>query len=401
MPNVFDGLNVLEIGHMYNGPYCGLLFALHGATVIKLESETGDLLRFRSDPELESHEFVMLNSSKQSVAVDLKSPQGREVILDAIHKFDVIIENLAPGAMARLGLDPAMLCELNPALVYASGKGYGNDGPYAHLPAMDITVQAMSGAISSTGFTDGPPVKTGPAFVDINAGVHLYAAAVTALYQRSITGRGQMVEVAMHDAVYPALASPLGAVYNKSDRPIPERTGNRHSGMAVTPYNVYPAADGWVAMFCFTDRHFTLAMEAMDLDDLITDPRFATRKARLRNMDELDDIIGIFTGARSRNETMCVLEERGVPCAPVLTIHEVAEDDHLKQRGMIKVVQHPRRGKVNVAGSPLKLSDSQAGYPKPAPTLGSSTLDFMADYCEYSPDKIEELLSNGVIHARK
>ncbi|MEV4901235.1 CoA transferase [Citricoccus sp. NPDC055426] len=400
MAKAFDGLTVLEIGHMYNGPYCGLLFAQHGAKVIKFESATGDQLRFRSHDSLESHEFVMLNSSKESVIVNLKSEQGRQIFLDALDRVDVIVENLAPGAMSRLGLDPAMLCERNPRLVYASGKGYGTDGPYANMPAMDITVQAMSGVIASTGFADGPPVKTGPALVDILAGATLYSAAVTALYQRSVTGRGQLVEVSMHDAVFPAMLSPLGALYNDPDRDIPERTGNRHSGMAVTPYNVFPSSDGWVALFCFTQRHFENAMRAMALDDLISDERFATRADRIENMEALDDIIGEWTKLRSRAETVGVLLDVGVPASPVNTIHEVADDPHWRHRGMMRTVQHPRRGSVDVVGNPLKLGDSVPDELVPAPTIGSYSSEFLRSYCAYGQDEIERLFAAGVVEAR-
>lgn len=400
MTRAFDGLSVLEIGHMYNGPYCGLLFAQHGARVVKLESRTGDQLRFRSHDTLESHEFVMLNSSKESIVVDLKDDRGKQIFLDALSEFDVIIENLAPGAMTRLGLDPAMLVERHPRLIYASGKGYGTEGPYASMPAMDITVQAMSGVIASTGFPDGPPVKTGPALVDILAGTHLYAAAVTALYQRSVTGRGQLVEVSMHDAVFPAMLSPLGALYNDREREIPERTGNRHSGMAVTPYNVFPAADGWVALFCFTQRHFESAMQTMALDDLIEDPRFATRAQRIANMEELDDIIGVWTTQHSRWDIVQRLLDAGVPAAPVQTVHEVAEDPHWRARGMLQTVEHPRRGSVNVVGNPLRLADSQVEALQPAPTIGASTRVFLRDVCGYSEARIEALFADGVVEQR-
>ena len=190
MTSAFDGVRVLELGQIYNGPYCGLLLAQLGADVIKIEPPGGEQLRFRSGLSAESHEFVMLNSNKRSVVLDLKTDAGRQALLDLVETADVLIENYAPGTMERLLLGPARLLEHNPRLIVASGKGYGSTGPYAHMSAMDITVQAMSGGASTTGVADGPPTKAGPAYVDFSGGIHLFGAISAALFQRERTGRG-------------------------------------------------------------------------------------------------------------------------------------------------------------------------------------------------------------------
>ena len=232
----FDGVRVLELGQIYNGPYCGLLFAQLGADVIKVEPPGGEPLRFRSHDPVESHEFVMLNSNKRSVVLDLKTDAGRQALLDLVETADVLIENFAPGTMERLQLSPARLLAHNPRLVVASGKGYGSTGPYAHMSAMDITVQAMSGAASATGEPDGPPTKSGAAFVDFSGGIHLFAAITAALFQRERTGRGQIVEVSMHDTIYPMLASSLGGLHNNPDRAAPRahrEPALGHGGRAV------------------------------------------------------------------------------------------------------------------------------------------------------------------------
>ena len=203
MPQAFDGVRVLELGQIYNGPYCGLLLAQLGADVIKIEPPGGEQLRFRSHQPVESHEFVMLNSNKRSVVLDLKTDAGRQALLDLVETADVLIENFAPGTMERLQLAAERLLEHNPRLVVACGKGYGSTGPYAHMSAMDITVQAMSGSASATGESDGPPTKAGAAFVDFSGGIHLFGAISAALFQRERTGRGQIVEVSMHDTHLP------------------------------------------------------------------------------------------------------------------------------------------------------------------------------------------------------
>ena len=378
----FDGVRVLELGQIYNGPYCGLLFAQLGADVIKVEPPGGEPLRFRSHDPVESHEFVMLNSNKRSVVLDLKTDAGRQALLDLVETADVLIENYAPGTMERLQLSPARLLARNPRLVVASGKGYGSTGPYAHMSAMDITVQAMSGGASATGEPDGPPTKAGAAYVDFSGGIHLFAAISAALFQRERTGRGQIVEVSMHDTVYPMLASSLGGLHNDPDRKLPERTGNRHSGMAVAPYNIYRTSDGWLAIICISQRHWRGVATALGRPELIDDPRFRAQKNRVANIDAVDEEVSACTRTRTRAELVRDLQAAGVPCAPVKSIREVDTDEHLIRRGMIQYVEHPVRGRAPVPGCPLRLSDSPVGSLRAAPALGQSTEEILAELSE-------------------
>lgn len=395
-PGALAGVRVLELGQIYNVPYCGLLFAQLGADVIKIEPPGGERLRYRSDARTESHEFLMLNSSKRSVCLDLKDRRGRELFRRLAATADVVLENYSPGAMGRLGLEPRALCAEHPRLVYASAKGYGGDGRYADLPAMDITVQAMAGSISSTGQPDGPPTKAGPAYVDFLGATHLYGAAVTALLQRSITGRGQFVEVSMHDAVYPTLASSLGGIYNDPTRHPPERTGNQHTGMAVAPYNVYPAADGWLAVIAINERHFGALAGVIGRPELVADPRFVDQYARVRNVGALDAVIEQWTRRQPRWRAARALAAADVPCAPVLTVREVAEDPHLLERGMITEVDHPVVGRRPVPGCPLRLTDSPARPPSPAPRLGAHTDAVLGELCG-GPGGLTALRAEGVI----
>ncbi|HEY9416959.1 MAG TPA: CoA transferase [Pseudonocardia sp.] len=391
------GLRVLELGQIYNVPYCALLFAQLGADVIKLEPPGGERLRYRSSAEAETHEFVMLNSNKRSVSMDLKTPAGRELFLELVAEMDVVLENYSPGAMRRLGLDPELLCAGNPRLVYASAKGYGGSGRYADLPAMDITVQAMSGSISSTGQPDGPPTKAGPAYVDFLGGTHLYGAAVTALLQRTITGCGQFVEVSMHDTVYPTLASSLGGIYNDPARVLPERTGNQHTGMAVAPYNVYPAQDGWLAVISVSDKHFAALAGAIGRPELASDPRFVDQYARVRNVSELDAAIEEWTLRHPRWDAVRALSAVDVPCAPVLTVREVSQDPHLYERGMIREIEHPSLGRRPVPGCPLRLADSPVGGLSAAPLLGAHTDEVLRELCGRSDAELTTLRAAGVI----
>jgi formyl-CoA transferase len=297
--------------------------------------------------------------------------------------------------MERLQLGPARLLEHNPRLVVASGKGYGTTGPYAHMSAMDITVQAMSGAAASTGASDGPPTKAGPAFVDFSAGVHLFAAITTALFQRERTGRGQIVEVSMHDTVYPMLASSLGGLHNHPDRELPERTGNRHTGMAVAPYNIYESSDGWLAIICMSERHWRGLAGALGRPGLVDDPRFRTAKDRIANIDAVDEAVSSYTKRRTREELTRDLQAAGVPCAPVKSIREVDADEHLIERGMIRYVEHAARGRVPVPGCPLRLSDSPVESLQAAPLLGQSTEAILAELAGFD-DPVE---AEDVVHA--
>lgn len=394
MNMALEDVLVLDLGQIYNGPYCSMLLAFQGAKVIKIESPAGEVLRTRkrARDDKEPHEFLMLNSNKLGITLDLKSEQGKTFFTEMVRKADVLVENFAPGVMDRLGLGYEILKEVNPRLIYATGTGYGLDGPYSELPAMDLTVQAMGGVMATTGYPDGPPLKAGPAFGDFSGGVHLFGGIVTALYHRERTGKGQRVEVSMHDAIYPTLASPLGGYY---DRPgeIPARTGNRHSGLAQCPYNVYPASDGYVAIFCMAERHWRSLAKYMDREDLLDDPRLETSVDRAQHMDELDGIISAWSEKRERWDLVQGLLEAHVPCAPVLSLPEVAEDEHLKARGMLREVEHPDFGRVTVPGSPIRLSDSPLECVTPAPRLGEHTEEVLEELV--GPDRMSRAASRA------
>lgn len=374
MGSALEDILVLDLGQIYNGPYCSMLLAFQGAKVIKVEPPTGEVLRRRrrAHTDKEPHEFLMLNSNKSGITLDLKSEAGKRTFTELVKRADVVVENFAPGVMDRLGLGYDVLRELNPRLVYAASSGYGSTGPYSRLPAMDLTIQAMGGVMATTGYANDSPLKAGPAFGDFSGGVHLFGGIVTALYQRERTGRGQRVEVSMHDSIYPTLASPLGAHYDRPGQ-IPPRTGNRHSGLAQSPYNVYPTADGHIAIFCISERHWAALATYMVRPDLVADPRFATGPDRARNMDDLDEIISSWTAVYGRWELAEGLLEQHVPCAPVLSLAEVAQDEHLKARGMLREVEHPDYGRVVVPGSPIRLSESPLEQVRPAPRLGEHT----------------------------
>ena len=289
-----DGVTVIDLGQVYQGPYCTLLMAKAGANVIKVEPLIGEPIRHRVHvSQGAAIPFAMLNANKKAMTLNLKSPRGIEILKDLVRQGDVLLENYAPGVMDKLGVGWSVLSEINPRLIYASGSGYGLTGPDRNNLAMDVTVQAASGMMSVTGFPDGPPVKCGPAVVDFLSGIHLYGGIMTALYERTFTGKGRLVEVAMQETVYPTLASNLAFVYDKGIAP--PRTGNRHGGLSSAPYNVYPTSDGYIAIIGINETHWANLLEAIGRTDLTGDPRFSTREARVRNIDATDQLIRDWT----------------------------------------------------------------------------------------------------------
>ena len=389
-----DGVDVVTLGQIYNGPYCAMLLSYLGADVTKIEPPDGEPLRARVD-EGEPPEFVMLNSNKEGITLNLKSERGKELFKELVSDADVLVENYSVETMERLGLDYDTLKADNPELIYAHGSGFGEDGPYRKYPAMDLTIQAIGGVMDVTGFPDGPPVKAGIAVGDFMGGIHLMAGIVTALYQREITGEGQYVEVSMHDAVYPTLMSPLGAYHNDDDAP--PRTGNRHSGLAQSPYNVYEASDGYVAIFGVTNDHWHALLEVIGREDLVGDERYDTNVKRSNRLDEVDGMVEGWTSERERDDIIEILMDAGVPCGPVKELDEVAEDPHLKERGMINEIDHPSYGDISVPGLPIRLGDSDLPDIEPSPEKGRDNDEVYGGRLGLSESEIEKLREDGVI----
>jgi len=392
-----QGVTVLDLGQIYNGPYASFLMAMSGARVIKIEPPEGENMRRRGAvSEGAMLPFAMLNSNKEFVSINLKTEAGRDIFLKMAAKADILIENFAPGVMDRLGVGPTRLLQVNPRLVYAAGTGYGWSGPYRNYLAMDLTVQAMSGVMACTGFPDRPPVKSGAALCDFFGAVHLYGAAVSALFDAQRTGVGRFVEVAMLEAVYPTLSSALGLFHSLGNRN-PPRTGNRHNGLAESPYNVYAAKDGWIALFCVSEAHFAGLAAAMGRPDLPGEPRFVDLKARVANMDELDAQISAWTSSKTKSELLELTTRHRVPCAPVRELEEVVNDPHMHERGSLQRVVHPDLGEVVLPTGPLRYADAAPTELSPSKRVGADSADVLRDWLGLSSTEIEALVAGGAI----
>ena len=389
------GITVLDLGQIYNGPYCGYLLAMSGARVIKVEPPGGEGMRGRAGGALKSYAFMMLNGNKETVTLNLKSPRGRELLRGLATKADVLLENFSPGTMDRHGVGSNALRAINPRLVYAAGTGFGSTGPHRDYLAMDITVQAMTGVVAITGNEGEPPLKAGPALCDILGGVHLYSAITTALFRRERTGEGATLDVAMQDAVFPTLTTALGAYYLHGGEP--PRTGNHHQGMAVAPYNVYAARDGHVAIICIRERHWASLLTAMGREELADDPRFADMRTRARHMEATDAVVEAWTSTLPKAEVFRICQQHDVICAPVQSLDDVLHDPHLLERGALAKLAHEHYGEVVLPSTALRFEDVEPPSVKLPRGAGADNETVYGEFLGLSGDEVRQLAAEDAI----
>jgi CoA:oxalate CoA-transferase len=388
------GITVLDFGQVYQGPYATLLMAMAGAHVIKIEPPSGEPLRRRAPPgKSTTFPIAMLNSSKRAITLNLKHEKGRALLFRMVEKGDVLLENFAPGVMDRLGVGWSVLHEINPRLVYASGSGYGLSGPDRDNLAMDLTIQAVSGLIATTGFPDGPPVKAGPAVVDFLSGIHLYAATVTALFERERTGKGRLVEVAMQEAAYTSLTSQLHAYFEAGE--VPPRQGNASHGRV--PLNVYPARDGYVAMNIAVEEHWHNLLKAMGREEMRDDPRFANNAARVAHRELVDESVAAWTRTLGKMEIFAIAKRLRIPLAPVRDVDEVVRDRHMHERGFLTEIEHDEIGPITVPTSPLRYHGADPVETTPSPKLGQHNAEVYVGWLGLSDAEIQVLAKEGVI----
>jgi crotonobetainyl-CoA:carnitine CoA-transferase CaiB-like acyl-CoA transferase len=398
MTTPLAGITVLDFGQIFQGPYATMLMAKGGADVIKIEPPGGEPLRRRviaSGKGDTTLPMAMLNANKRAVTLNLKSGRGRDLLKQMVERADVLLENFAPGVMDGLGVGYEVLRAVNPRLVYATGTGFGISGPDRDNLAMDFTIQAASGIMSITGDPEGPPMKAGPTLVDFMGGIHLYAAVVTALFQRDHTGQGQLVEVAMQETVYPSLASSYD--YHHRTGKVPPRAGNRQAGLASAPYNAFPTKDGWVAVHVVTEGHWQNLLKAMGRSDLADDPRFSTNPARTANMAETEALVSAWTTTLGKAEVVAIAKRYKIPCAPVRNAIEVMNDAHMHERGMLQRVEHPSLGPVVLPNSPLRLHGADRVEPVPSPGLGQHNAEVYGGWLGLGEDGVAALAAEGVI----
>jgi CoA:oxalate CoA-transferase len=337
----------------------------------------------------------MLNANKRAVTLNLKSDAGKDLLKQMVARADVLLENFSPGTLDGLGVGYEVLKDINPRLIYATGTGFGISGPDRDNLAMDFTIQAASGIMSITGDPDGPPMKAGPTLVDFMGGIHLYAAVVTALLQRTTTGQGQLVEVAMQETVYPSLASSYD--YHLRTGKVPPRAGNRQAGLASAPYNAFQTKNGWVAIHVVTEAHWRNLLQAMGRADLLEDSRFSTNPARTENMTATEALVTAWTIGLDTNEIVAAAKRYRIPVAAVRNAIEVMNDPHMHERGMLQRIDHPSLGPVILPNSPLRLHGSDRVEPVPSPLLGQHNVEVYGGWLGLGAEEVAALRRAGAI----
>lgn len=403
-----SGIRILDMTHVQAGPTSSQLMGFLGADVIKLESPMGDATRgqLRDIPDADSLYFTMLNCNKRSITVNLKNEKGKEIFTKLVETCDVMMENFGPGVLDRLGFGWEAVHEINPRIVMASIKGFGTEGPYAAFKAYENVAQAMGGSMSTSGLFDGPPVVTGAQIGDSGTGVHLMAGILAALIQRERTGRGQYVECAMMDCVM-NLARVKWRDHQRLERgPLPEywhqefedftpRAGNDSGGGQLgNAIQCKPGGPNDFLYIVVQEHVWNALANRIGGEALVNDPRFDTIDVRRANQGEMWDLITEFAGNYTKRELMAILNEIDVPCGPIMSTKDLANDEHVKLREMYVELDHPERGTWYNLGCPIKLSDSPVEVVR-SPLLGEHTNEILSEVLGYDAGEIDELKDAG------
>ncbi len=389
------GMRVLELAQIMAGPTCGMMLADLGADVIKIEkTDGGDDARGYRDPRINgvSAPFLMLNRNKRAIALDLKTPEGRQVLLRMVRDADVLIENFRKGTLEKLGLGYDVLSEINPGLIYCAISGYGRTGPAADKGGFDLIAQGYTGLMSITGEEGGPPLRTGNSIADINAGI-LAAVGILAAYQhKQKTGRGQIVETSLIEAGLQQLYWHAAIHFATGESPGP--SGSAH--VLATPYQAFPTQDGHIIVGGANEKNWERIAQVLGRPEWLTDPRYRLNSDRMRHRDTLLPAMAEILRTRPSAEWLAAFDEAGVPAGPVHTVGEALSHPQTLAREMVVEQQHPEAGSVRSIGLPIKLSETPAQYRRPSPRLGEDTRALLAE-CGYAEDEIGEMLRAGVV----
>ncbi len=412
------GVRILDMTHVQAGPTCSQLLAWMGADVIKFEPPQGDATRgqLRDVPNADSLYFTMLNCNKRSITVNMKSADGKTVFVDLLKKCDIMMENFGPGVLERLGFTWEKIHEINPKIVVGSIKGFGSSGPYAEFKAYENVAQAMGGAMSTTGVPEGPPFVTGAQIGDSGTGLHLAIGLLAALHQANRTGQGQYVEVAMMDGVMNLCRVKFRDHQRLTRGSLSEYSVPTHQGMGAAPRAGNDSGGGQLgnAIRCKpggpNDFIYVVVQEAvwdalgrrigpdLGMPDLATDPKFATIGERRKNQAQMWELIGEFALKHTKREFMEILNPLDVPCGPIMSTDDLANDEHVHGREMYVELDHPQRGKWYNVGMPIKLSASPAVI-KRSPLLGEHTDEVLKEVLGYDAGQIDKLKTAGAFSA--
>lgn len=392
-----EGVRVIDLTHAYNGPFCTMQLADHGAEVIKVEPVgVGDQTRFWApfkEGVSDSGYFAFLNRNKKGITLNMKSDEGKKIFTELVKTADVVVENFRPGTMEKMGFGYAELKAINPKIIFASSSGFGQYGPLKDRPAYDVIAQAMGGIMSITGEVGCPPVKVGPGLGDNFTGTYLAGAIAMALYHREKTGVGNRIDVAMTDVIFSALenALPFYDAYGE----ILGRAGCIDP--ATSPYDRYDCKDGYIVLGAASEKLWIIFCQAIERPDLVTDERFSSIALRVTNRPQLTEEILKFTKPRTVAEVEKVFLDHGIPCGPIMDIEQCVNHPYFKAREMVVEVDHPTIGKMKIQGVPVKFTETPGSVDTPAPLLGQHTDMVLKNILGYSDEKIKELREKKVI----
>ena len=391
-----SGIRVLDLSRVLTGPFCSMILADLGAEVLKVE-EPGSGDQTRTVPpfvEGESHYYMAINRNKQSIVIDLKTNEGREIILGLAEKSDIVLENFRPGVMARLGLAYEVFQKRKPDLIICSITGFGQEGPMAELPSFDLVTQALSGMMSINGEADGPPTKIGVPMGDVGGGMWAAIAVLAALQHRTATGKGLHVDLSLLDGLI-GLLGYLAEMYLVTGES-PGRVGSSHH--SIVPYGRYPVKDGHIVLALHVGPFWRKFCQAVERADLIDNPKFKTTADRQENRKELEAIVVAILAEKTAEEWGKFLCEADIPSGPVLTVGEALNQPAIMARGLIKETDHPVAGSISVVGSPIKYKGAftEEAY-APSALLGQHTKAVLSDLLEYDNERINKLISDGVV----
>ncbi len=394
-----DGLRILDMTQYEAGTSCTQALAWLGADVVKIEApEHGDPGRAVGlTSELRYSEyFCNWNANKRSVVLDLRQQEGRQILLDLVPNFDVFVENYGPGVIERLEIDYETLKANHPQVIYARLKGFGLTGPYSDYKCYDMVAQAAAGAISTTGDPNGPPFVPGPTTGDSGTGVQLAMAILAAYIQRLRTGKGQLIEISMQEAMTYFMRTRIATGSKWGTRPT-RRTGNVQG---LPPVNMYPCKpfgpNDWVFVMPITSGHWDDLCTAIDRPDLLVDERFSDLMKRRQHGAELYELISEWMSERTKHEAMKVLGEAGVPCSAVLNTQELFDDPHLNERDFVKTVDHEGHGSVRLLGFAPRMSESEVEI-EAAPLMGQHTTEVLAQELDFDEERLSRLRDAGTI----
>jgi formyl-CoA transferase len=391
-----EGITVLDLTRVLAGPFCGMILADMGANVIKIEEpgKGDDSRQFVPFINGESSYYMNLNRNKRGITLNLKDPKGKEIFLKLVKKADVVLENFRTGVMDKLGFSYEELKKHNPGIVYAAVSGFGHYGPYKDRAGYDIISQAMGGLMSTTGWPDGPPTRTGTAMGDVLAGLSVTIGILAAIQNRERTGEGQKVDVALVDSVVASLEI-INQIYLSEGR-VPTRIGNRYE--SVYPYDSFEVADGYIVIGCGNDKLWQKLCAVMGDTELAANQDFALNRNRVGRHSEVKPLVERWSRQIKTADILGQLEKAGIPCAPIYNIDQVVNDPHIGgAREMFVDVEHPKAGKTRLTGSHIKMSATNPGIRTPAPLLGQHNEEILGSYLGISAADIENLKSEKVI----